>query len=109
MPLFNPPSGDVTVQMPSVASDNVISSIIAASSNSTLLAASNQARKGFIIVNDSETRNLYLDFGKGADMNDYAVKLTPSAYYELPLNFTGDIEGVWDNDGSGYARIREFE
>jgi hypothetical protein len=33
MALFNPPAGNVTVQIPSVASDNVISSTVLATTN----------------------------------------------------------------------------
>lgn len=75
--------------------------------SSTTLLASNSARKGASIYNDS-TVDLYMKLGATASSTSFTYKLVAGAYYEVPFGYTGIIDGIWASDASGAARIVEF-
>lgn len=81
---------------------------VADTASSTTLLASNTNRLGASIQNDSSAV-LYLKCGATASATDYTVRLIQYAYYEVPFNYTGRIDGIWASDpGDGAARITEF-
>lgn len=65
------------------------------------LIAANASRKGLTVYNDS-TATLYARYGTAnAAVGTYSLQLAPQAYYEVPFNYTGAIQGVWSaNNGS---------
>lgn len=81
---------------------------ISAATSSTTLQASNSARKGFSVHNDSSSI-LYVKFGSTASATSYTVKLIADAYYELPTTsvYTGIITGIWVS-ATGSARVTEL-
>lgn len=79
---------------------------VAGSASSVTVLASNTARKGAIIVNDS-TALLYLKFGTTASTTSYTVLLAASAYYEVPFGYTGILTGIWVS-ATGNARVTEI-
>lgn len=81
---------------------------VADTASSTTLLASNANRLGAAIQNDSSAV-LYLKCGTTASATDYTARLVQYAYYEVPFNYTGRIDGIWATDpGDGAARITEF-
>jgi hypothetical protein len=82
------------------------SSVNDTNSNTTLLA-SNANRLGATIYNDS-TVALYVKLGATASTTSFTVKMSAGAYYEVPFNYTGIIDGIWASDASGAARITEL-
>jgi hypothetical protein len=81
---------------------------VADTATSTTLLASNANRLGASIANDSSSV-LYVKFGTTASATDYTVRLSQYAYYEVPFNYTGRIDGIWATDpGDGAARITEL-
>ena len=80
---------------------------VSSSASSVTLLASNSSRKMATIYNDS-TQVLYLLLGSTAASNtNYTVQLTSGAYYELPITYTGQINGIWAS-ANGAARITEL-
>lgn len=81
---------------------------ISSSASSVTLQASNNARKGWVIHNDS-TSILYIKFGSSASTTSYTVKLAADGYYELPVTsvYTGIITGIWSS-ANGNARVTEL-
>lgn len=79
---------------------------VAGSASSVTLLSANTGRLGATIVNDS-TANLYVKFGTTASTTSYTVLLGASAYYEVPFQYTGRIDGIWDS-ATGNARITEL-
>lgn len=73
--------------------------------NVTLLSA-NSNRLGATVFNDS-TATLYLKLGTTASTSSFTVMMAPSGYYEVPFNYTGQIDGIWSS-GTGNARITEL-
>jgi hypothetical protein len=86
-------------------------SSVAGSATSVSLLAANANRMGATIVNDS-TALLYIKLGATASTTSYSVVLAgatsaPFAYYEVPFNYTGAIDGIWAS-AAGNARITEL-
>ena len=79
---------------------------IASSATNVTLLASNASRRGATIYNES-TQVLYLKLGATASATSYTVQVGASAYYEVPFNYTGIIDGIWAS-ANGNARITEL-
>jgi hypothetical protein len=79
---------------------------VAAATSSTQLIASNTARLGASVFNDS-TSAMYINLGSSATTTAFVVKLAPASYYEIPFNYTGVVNGIWDT-ATGAARVCEF-
>jgi hypothetical protein len=67
---------------------------VAASATSVTLAASNTARKGAMVQNDSASA-LYLKLGSAASITSYTCLMASGSYYETPYGYTGIITGAW--------------
>lgn len=81
-------------------------SSVAGSATSVQLLASNTARKGCTIFNDSASI-LFVRLGTTASTSNFTVRMLPNAYYESPFGYTGRIDGIWVS-ATGNARITEF-
>lgn len=80
---------------------------VAASTSSVALAASNAARRGLIVWNDS-AEILYVKCGTGASTTSYTWQVPAGGWLELPLPcFTGAVEGAWAA-ADGNARVTEL-
>jgi hypothetical protein len=71
------------------------------------LLAANADRLGATIFNDSSAI-LYVRLGTTASTSNFTVKMVADAYYEVPFNYTGRIDGIWAS-ATGNARITELE
>lgn len=100
-------AGAVSVA-PTGAGTGTLSSVSAAASSTSLLAA-NSARLGAIVYNDS-TATLYLGLTSGTvSTTAYTVQLPAGAVYELSrdLGYTGALTGIWSS-ATGAARLTEL-
>jgi hypothetical protein len=80
---------------------------VASSGSSVTVLASNAARLGATVYNDS-TQILYLLLGTGtASTSVYTVQLGSQSYYEVPFNFIGQLTGIWAS-ANGFARVTEL-
>jgi hypothetical protein len=101
-----PISGTVTANPPSSSSATLAN--VNDSASSVTLLASNASRKMATIFNDS-TVALYVKFGATASLTSFTVKIAAQGYYELPIPvYTGVLDGIWDSDQSGAARVTEW-
>jgi hypothetical protein len=87
-------------------SDDADVTSVGDSASSVTLLASNSARKGFKIFNDS-TAILYVKYGATASTSSFTVRLTPYGIHE-GVGYTGRIDGIWASDAGGNARITEL-
>lgn len=99
-------TGHLLVISTPTASGTSSTTSVAASAASTTLLASNTARLGATIVNDGN-RNLFVKFGTTASATSFTVKIPANGYYEVPFNYTGRIDGIWDV-ANGSARMTEL-
>lgn len=88
-----------------VSSTGALTSVALATSSTTILA-SNAARKGFIVYNDS-LNILYIAFSGTASTSAFSAKLQPGAAYNSDILYTGIITGI-GSAASGNARVTEF-
>jgi hypothetical protein len=75
----------------------------------TLLAA-NPARRGATIANDSTSATLFVRLSATAATSasgGYTVAMPAGSYYEVPGNYTGQINGIWAA-ASGFANVTEL-
>lgn len=80
---------------------------VSGSATSVSILASNTARKGAIVTNDS-TAILYLALSSStASTSAYSVKLYPNASYLVDFLYTGAMTGIWAA-AAGAARVTEF-
>lgn len=79
------------------------------SATSVTILASNAARKGATIQNDSSAV-LYLRLSStAATSTTYTVRMAQYDYYEVPFFYTGQIVGIWATDpNDGGARVTEI-
>jgi len=72
------------------------------------LCASNAARKGLIVYNDSPS-TMYLKYGATASATSFTVKIPADGYWEMPDPvYTGQIDVIWSSDSTGSARATEL-
>jgi hypothetical protein len=68
--------------------------------------ASNTARKGATVFNDS-TSAVFLKFGATASATSFTVKVASGGYFEVPFGYTGILDGIWVS-ANGSARVTEL-
>lgn len=82
-------------------------STVAGSASSGTILASNAARLGATVYNDS-TAILYLsNSATTASTTVYSIQLSPGSYYEVPFGYTGQLTGIWAS-ATGNARVSEL-
>jgi hypothetical protein len=87
----------VTTQVPSSA----------AVAGVDIFAAANPGRKAFHIVNNS-TQVLFLNFSATPPTSsNYSVKIAAGGVYEPPVNYQGQIKGLW-SAANGAALVTEY-
>lgn len=101
-------SSDGTVQVaatPTKSSTGTVTNVSSSATNVTLLST-NANRLGATVYNDSN-QVLYLKLGATASTTSYTVRVSAQGYYEVPSNYTGQIDGIW-NSANGAARVTEL-
>lgn len=81
------------------------------SSTSVTLQTSNASRMGWTVTNNPNNgASLYVAFGGGAaSTSDFDLIVRSGGYYEMPQPvFFGEIRGIWDSTGTGFARTCEW-
>jgi len=79
---------------------------VASATSSTTLLVSNTARVSATFYNES-TSKLYLALNATASLTAYSVQIMPNSYFELPIDYTGAISGIWMS-ANGFVRITEL-
>jgi hypothetical protein len=97
--------GDVDVLTLPKSSTATLSNVAGSASSVTVLA-SNAARLGASIQNDSSAI-LYVKFGTTASTSSYTVQMAANSHYEVPFGYTGRIDGIWAS-AVGNARVTEM-
>jgi hypothetical protein len=82
---------------------------VADNAASTTILASNTARLGATVYNDSSA-TLYLLLGStAASTTNYTCRVASMGYYEVPFGYTGQLTGIWASDpNDGSARVTEI-
>lgn len=82
-------------------------SIVASSGSDVTILASNAARLGATVFNDS-TQILYLLLSNAtSSATVYTLQMAANGYYEVPFGYSGVIKGIWAS-ANGNARVTEI-
>lgn len=81
------------------------SSLPGSITSQVLLSASNN--RIFASVYNDSTSKLYLLLGTGASSTVFTLRMDGQTYYEVPIQYTGPVTGVWSS-GVGDARMTEI-
>lgn len=80
----------------------VTAALMTAAAAATILASS-ASRKVAVIVNDSDTHELFVKYGTGAASNSYTHRIPPLG--EREVRYTGQITGRLDSGASDAAAM----
>jgi hypothetical protein len=81
-------------------------SSVSVTTSSTSILASNSNRLGATIWNEG-AQIAYVKLGATASTTSYSVQLATGAYYEVPFNYTGAIDGI-TSTSTAQLRITEM-
>ncbi|AKG21269.1 hypothetical protein [Calothrix sp. 336/3] len=104
MPISNPSPTFSNTETVSTQAPQISNSL---STTASVLVASNSNRKGLTFFNSSD-KTIYVDFSNSVTTSDYAFKLAPDAYYEMPQPiYTGAFHAILST-GTASIEVREF-
>jgi hypothetical protein len=112
---FNPFTLKIEVNdMPFSTSGNAISAtnatnqVIAASSTANVtLAAPDPDAKLYSFQNTSN-KSLFIKYGDNATLANYDVEVKTGVIYEMPVEFTGAINGIWAASATGGVKVVKY-
>ena len=82
-------------------------SIVAASASDVTILASNTARFGATVFNDSTALLYLLLANTTSSATVFTTKMPAGSYFEVPFGYTGVIKGIWAS-ATGNARVTEI-
>lgn len=85
--------------------------LFAASATSAQVLAANALRAGATIFNDNASASLFVRLGTATattSAGGFTVEIVAGGYYEVPFNFVGAIQGVWDSGSGNAATVTEL-
>jgi hypothetical protein len=98
-----PASGVITIQgisgmtpvqvITNKATTSSVTSVASSASNVTLLAAN--ANRTFASIYNSSTKQVYIKLGTSASNSSFTILLMPNSYWEVPVDWAGQIDAVW--------------
>ena len=90
-----------------IASAATLSNVASSATSVTLLSA-NTARRGLLVVNDSD-KAMYVKYGTTASATSFTAKIAIGGSWEMPEPiFQGRIDAIWDTGPTGSARVTEL-
>lgn len=96
-----------TVAITNKAATSSVTSIAQSTSNTVLLTP-NQNRIFASIYNNSGQK-MFIKLGVTANnSNSYSLQLMPNSYWEVPQDYQGEIDTVWNGAGGGNALVTEL-
>ncbi len=87
------------------AATSSVTSVASSASNVQLLAAN--ANRLFASIYNESSKQVYIKLGTTASNTSYSILLMPNSYWEVPSDYTGEIDAIWSS-ANGNARITEL-
>lgn len=81
---------------------------VAVTTGAVTILATNHARLGATIHNDSTEVMYVLLSDVDCTTDVYTTSLLADGYYELPYGYTGPVSATWYAPSSGFARVTEL-
>lgn len=80
---------------------------VAGSVSNTMLLAANSSRI-FATIYNAANVVMYAKMGTTASTSSYSLQIFPGSYWEVPNDWTGEIDAVWAASVSGNALVSEL-
>jgi len=110
-----PASGVITIQgisgmtpvqvITNKATNSSVTSVASSATNVTLLASN--ANRTFASIYNQSSKQLFVKLGTTASTSSYTILLMPNSYWEVPVDWAGQIDAVW-SAVNGNALITEL-
>lgn len=111
-----PATGVVTVQgisgmtplsvITNKAATSSVTSIAGATTNTNIFASN--ANRVVATIFNGTNKTMYIKLGTTASTSSFTTQLLPNSYWELPVDWTGNVDAVWANGVSGNALVTEM-
>ncbi len=111
-----PATGVVTVQgisgmtplsvQTNKAATSAVTSVAQATSNTVIL--SSNPNRVFASIYNNSGQKMFIKLGTTASNSSYSIQLMPNSYWEVPNDWTGEIDALWSGSGSGAALVTEL-
>lgn len=88
------------------ATASTVTSVAQSTSNTQLLAAN--ANRVFASIYNNTGQKMFIKLGTTASTTSYSIQLMPNSYWEVPSDWTGEIDAVWSGNGSSSALVTEL-
>jgi len=88
------------------AATSSVTSVAQAVTNTVLLAAN--ATRQFASIYNFSGQKMFIKLGTTASTSSYSIKLMPNSYWEVPVDYTGEIDAVWSGAGGNGALVTEL-
>jgi hypothetical protein len=88
------------------ATTSAVTSVASSTSNTTVLASN--ASRVFASIWNGSNKLMYAKLGTTASTSSYSIQILPGSYWEVPNDYTGEIDAVWANGTSGNALVTEL-
>jgi len=87
------------------AATSAVTSVAASTSSVTVLAAN--ADRVFASIYNGGNKTMYIKLGATASTSSYTIQIFSGAYWEVPNDYTGQIDAIWSGTG-GSALVTEL-
>lgn len=88
------------------ASTSSVTSVAQSTANTQLLAPN--ANRVFASIYNFSGQKMYIKLGTTASTTSYSIQLMPNSYWEVPNDWTGEIDAVWSGNGANGALVTEL-
>lgn len=88
------------------AATSSVTSVAQSTSNTVLLAAN--STRVFASIYNNTGQKMFIKLGTTASTTSYSIQLMPNSYWEVPNDYTGEIDAVWSGNGSNNALVTEL-
>lgn len=91
---------------PTKCPNSTVTGVIASTTNFTVLPANGNRCVATFYMDGNATA--YIKLGATATTTDYTVKVGNAGYYEVPGNYTGQVDVIFDKNGNATLRTTEI-
>jgi hypothetical protein len=88
------------------ATTSNVTSVVGATSNTVVLASN--ANRVFATIYNATNVIMYAKMGVTASLTSYSLEIFPGSYWEVPNDWTGEIDAVWASSVTGSCLVTEL-
>jgi hypothetical protein len=90
-----------------ISASSATSTTIPATITAAVLATADLDSKQ-LIFNNTSNKSLFLKFGGDVSLTNFDVEVKTNTIYEMPVEFTGVVNGIWAAGATGSVKVTKF-